>query len=76
MSSKLILALAATAALLAGCATDPYYDNYNYASDDGYYYGRPAYPSYGYGPAYYPPHYYSGPRIGFGIGYSSGWRYR
>ena len=58
MTSKSILALAAAATLLAGCATDPYYDNY------------------GYGPTYYPRSYYYGPRFGFGIGYSSGWRYR
>ena len=83
MSTKPMLALAAAAALLAGCATGPYYDNYNYAYGDGSYYGQPtdnyyyppSGPVYRYGPAYYPSPYYSpyyvAPSVGFGITYSS-----
>ena len=82
MSSKSILALAGAAALLAGCATGPYYDNYGYGYGDGTYYGQPtdnyyyappapAYRYYGYGPAYYPSPYNVAPSVGFGITYSS-----
>ena len=58
-------ALAATltgAALLAGCATGPYYDDYRYGY--GYGYDSPAY----YGPAYYGPA-YVGPSVGLGLSY-------
>lgn len=85
-SKKSALALAAAAALLAGCATGPYYDRYAYA--DGTYYERPvnrdydyatayrdydyapAYRYYDYGPAYYP-NYYFGPSLGFGLSFSN-----
>jgi hypothetical protein len=78
MSSKRLLALAGAAALLGGCATPYYYDNYGY--NDGYYYREapvyreyPAYPGYVYGPGYYYPRTYIAPSVGFSIGYSSGW---
>ena len=75
--SKSVLALAATAALLAGCATGPYYDSYgNHVYNDGsYYYDRPAYRYYE-GPAYYAPAPYVGPSVGFGIAYSNRGYYR
>ena len=60
ISRKAILAALAGAALLAGCATGPYYDDYGY----GYNYG----PSYG--PYYYGSDYYYGPSIGLGLTYS------
>jgi len=80
MSSKSLLALAAAAALLGGCATYPYpYDTYGY--NDGYAYGErpvyreyPPYPGYAYAPGYYYPRTYIAPSIGFSLGYSSGWR--
>ena len=72
---KSILALAAGGALLlGGCATDPYYYD-TYATNDGYYYERPAYRYYGpayapsYAPSYYAPRYY-GPPVGLSLGYS------
>ena len=73
MSRKSILALAAGALLLGGCATGPYYQD-TYAYNDGYYYERPAYRYYGpsYAPAapsYYAPRYY-GPPVGLSFGYS------
>ena len=63
---KSLLALAAAGALLTGCATGPYYDNYAY---DETYYGTPGYRYYDYGPptAYYPRYY--GPSVGFGLSY-------
>jgi hypothetical protein len=71
MNRKTVLALAAAATLLGACATGPYYDEYGY----GYGYDQPGY-GYGYGydqPGYaYPGYsYYSGPTVGFGIGFSS-----
>lgn len=69
--SKTLLALAAAAALLSGCATGPYYDGYAYDDGyyyrDGYYYERPAYNYYP-APAYYP-RYQVAPSIGFGFSY-------
>ena len=62
---KAILAALAGAALLAGCATDPYYDNYGYGYS-GYNYGY-ANPSY-YGPSYYGPAYVA-PSVGLGLSY-------
>ena len=75
MSRKTLLALAGAAALLGGCATyDPYYDG-TYAYDSNrYYYDRPTYRYYDYGPAYYPRPYVPAPSLSFGLGYSSGWR--
>jgi hypothetical protein len=85
--SKILLALAAAAAIMSGCATGPYYDSYNngYAYNDGYStpgystpgYSAPGYyydgPTYYYGPpAYYYPRYY-GPSIGFGFSYGRRW---
>lgn len=72
-SIKAILAAATGAVLLAGCADYGYYDNgYGYNGyDNGYAYGN----GYGYGydngyayDAY--PGYYTGPSVGFGIGFS------
>ena len=68
MKRKSLLALAAGALLLGGCATG-YYDTYGY--DDGYYYSRPY--GYAYGPAYYPRYY--GPSVGFSLAYSDRGRY-
>ena len=59
-SAKLVLAALGSAALLAGCATGPYYDNYGYGNDP---YGR-GYYGYDYG---YP---YVAPSIGLGFSYS------
>jgi hypothetical protein len=57
-----LLATLAGAALLAGCATDPYYDNY------GHGYGGYGY-NYGYeSPMYYGPA-YVGPSVGLGLSY-------
>jgi hypothetical protein len=57
--TRLTLLALAGAALLGGCATGPYYDNYyGYAPA----YGYPAY-----GPAYYD-YPYVGPSVGIGIG--------
>ena len=67
MTRKSALALAAAAALLGGCATGPYYDNYAYNET---YYDRPAYRYYDYGPAYYYPRYY-GPSVAFGLSFSN-----
>lgn len=72
---KAALAAIAGAALLAGCATGPYYqDGYN-GYDNGYYnngyYSNGYYNNgygYGYGPAYYEPAYIA-PSVGFGITY-------
>jgi hypothetical protein len=75
--SRTILALAAAAALLGGCATGPYYDSYgNYVYNDApppYYYERPA-PRYYEAPPYYAPYYspyYYGPSVGFGFSFSN-----
>ena len=75
--SKTLLALAAAAALLSGCATGPYYDGYayndGYYTPDPYYYERPAY-NYYRAPAYsYPPRYYVAPSVGFGFSYGRRW---
>ncbi len=66
---KAIFAALASAALLAGCATGPYYDDYAYGSGYNYGYGGPAYygPSY-YGPSYYGPAYVA-PSVGLGLSY-------
>jgi len=62
-SAKLILATTlGSAALLGGCATGPYYDNYGYNG----YYGNGYGPGYGY--AYDP--YYVAPSVGLGFGYT------
>jgi hypothetical protein len=64
---KAALAAAGAATLLAGCATDPYYNNgYGYNGGYGYNNGY----DYGAGPAYYEPG-YVGPSVGLGIGFSS-----
>jgi hypothetical protein len=57
--TRLTLLALAGAALLGGCATGPYYDNY-------YGYG-PAYGYPAYGPAYYD-YPYAGPSVGIGLG--------
>jgi hypothetical protein len=72
LRKSLIAVAAAGAALVSGCATDPYYYD-SYAYNDGYYYDRPAYyydrPAYRYyGPTYYPRYY--APPIGLSLGYS------
>ncbi len=64
MKRKSLLALAASALLLGGCATG-YCDSY------GYYYSRPY--GYTYGPAYYPRYY--GPSVGFSPAYTDRGRY-
>jgi hypothetical protein len=71
MLRKSLIAAAAGAALLSGCATDPYYYDGSYAYNDGsYYYDRPAYRYYGaVPPSYYYPRYY-GPPVGLSFGYS------
>jgi hypothetical protein len=59
-STRTILAPIAAALLLGGCADYGYYDNgYGY---NGYGYDGYAYNDY--------PGYYTGPTVGFGIGYS------
>jgi hypothetical protein len=70
-SRKSLLAVAACAAALAGCAAGPY----TYDDDPYYYYDRtgyndyPVYRYYGYGPGYYA---YSGPPVvAFGLSYSN-----
>ena len=64
-SRKALLALAAAATVLGGCATYPYDDPYY--QQQGYY--RDAY-----GNTYYgPPSYYGGPTVGFGVTYGSGY---
>ena len=74
MSRKSVLTLAAAGALLAGCATGPYYDSYSY--DDGYYYDRPVTRYYEPAPpAYYAP-YYVGPSIGLGFTFGGHRHYR
>jgi hypothetical protein len=60
ISRKTVLVALAGAALLAGCATGPYYDDY------GYGYGSPY--GYGYGDPYYGSGYYYGPSVGLGLG--------
>lgn len=80
-STKAILAAAAGAMLLAGCADYGYYDNgygydngyaqrNGYAYDNGYAYGN-GYGNDGYAYSDYPG-YYTGPSVGFGIGFSDG----
>ena len=69
MSTKSMLALAAAAALLAGCATGPYYDN-NYAYGDGSYYNRPA-DNYYNRPA--DNYYYAPPAPAYRYGYAPGY---
>ena len=79
MSRKFLIGVAvAGAALLSGCATGPYYDNYGYnAPYNAPYYEQPApyyqqpapsYRYYGY-PSYSYPRYY-GPPVTLGFGYS------
>ena len=76
-SRKALLALAAAATVLGGCATYPYDDPYN----QGYYrdsYGNTYRDSYG-NPYYGTPGYYTGPSVGFGITYTDRndyWRHR
>lgn len=67
ISMKSMLVAAGCAALVAGCATGPYYDNYGYGGyGSGYGYGS----SYGsaYGPAYYGHPGYVAPSVGIGFG--------
>jgi hypothetical protein len=69
MLRKSLIAVAAGAALLSGCATYPDYYDGSYAYNDGYY-DRPAYRYYGaVPPSYYYPRYY-GPPVGLSFGYS------
>ena len=75
---KPLIGLAASALLLGGCATGPYYTGpyeERYAYDDGRYYERPADPYYYDRPAYryYDPYYpyYYGPTFGFGLSFSN-----
>ena len=63
ISLKSTFAAVAGAALLAGCATGPYYQDYGYGYGPGY-----AYPYEDYGPAYYGPGYVA-PSVGFGVTY-------
>ena len=70
VSRKSLLAIAGAAALLAGCATDPYYDRYAY--NDGTYVERPVvryYDEPGYYPYYYPRYY--GPAVGLSFSFSN-----
>lgn len=60
---KSVLAVVAGAAILAGCATGPYYQDYGYGYGPGY-----AYPYDDYGPGYYGPGYVA-PSVGFGVTY-------
>jgi hypothetical protein len=63
MVRKSLLALAAGAVLLGGCAYDGYtYDSYAY-NDGYYYYDRPNYRYYG--PTYYPRYYSPGVSLGY-----------
>ena len=69
---KSLLSMLAGAALLAGCATGPYYD-YPYERS-GYYdhsYDYPPYEYYSYGPGYYV----APPVVSFGLTYSNRPRY-
>ena len=74
-SRKPLLLALAGAALLAGCATGPYYDSYAY--DESYYgtraypYDYPTYRYYSYGPGYAPGYYYTPPSVSFSLGYSN-----
>ena len=73
MARKTLLAIAAGALLLGGCATPYYYDQPTYSYNDGYYYERPATPYYGptsYSPTYYPRYYVPAPSVGLSLGYS------
>lgn len=63
---KTLLAALACAALVGGCAVNPYYAGY------GYYYGAPYAYGYDYAPYYYAPGYYYGPSVGFSY-YSGGY---
>jgi hypothetical protein len=68
MVRKSLLALAAGAVLLGGCAYDGTYYDPAYAYNDGYYYyDRPTYRYYG--PAYYPRYYTPAPSISLGYSY-------
>ena len=73
-SRKALVGLAATVALLSGCAIDPYHDRYAYY--DGTY-DRPVTRYYEYDPLYYPGYYprYYGPTLGFSFSYSNRDRY-
>ena len=81
MARKTLLALAAGALLLGGCAYDGTYYDSTYAYNDGYYYDRPAVRYYGpstyygptYGPTYYPRYYAPAPSLSLGYSYH---RYR
>ena len=64
ISRKALVTALAGAALLAGCATGPYYDDYGYGYGYGSGYG------YGYGDPYYAPGYYYGPSVGLGLGFT------
>ena len=77
MTSRKWLLAAACAAVLAGCASDPYYYDQPYYSGryayNDYYYPRSGYwygPGYYYGPSYY------GPSLSFGLAYSDHRYYR
>ena len=79
--SKILLGLAAAAALMSGCATDPYYNGYShdnsyaynngYYTRDGYYYDRA--PTYYYSPGYYPRYYVAPPSVSLGFSYGRRW---
>jgi hypothetical protein len=69
MPRKSLLAVAAAAALLAGCASDPYtYSDVYY--DGAYRYDYPTYRYYSYAPGYYV----APPVVSFGLVYRD--RYR
>lgn len=69
MVRKSLLALAAGAVLLGGCAYDGTYYDSSYAYNDGYYYyDRPTYRYYG--PTYYPRYYVPAPGPSLSLGYS------
>src|SRR5688500_8500595 len=59
---KSVLTVIAGAALVAGCATGAYYQDYGYGYGPGYDYD-------GYGPTYYGAPGYVAPSLGFGITY-------
>lgn len=64
-SRKILCGLAASAAILGGCASSPYYDDPYY--DRTTYYEYPAYGYYGYAPGYYV----APPAVSFGLTYSN-----
>jgi hypothetical protein len=72
-SVKVLLGAVLGAAVLGGCATDPYYRDYAYNESPTYYrsysYSDPYYSA----PYYYGRPYYYGPSVGLGFSYHR-WR--